>query len=79
MPLLHYSILVGFGHACAARTRHFDLIATINGALRAPPPIAASLLLFIQQSFPSGPNSAARGVYLSFGLNCTLLSYIASY
>jgi hypothetical protein len=30
---------------CAARTRHFDLITTPNGALRAHPPIAASLLI----------------------------------
>jgi hypothetical protein len=31
---------------CAARTRLFGLITKPNGALRAPPPIAASLLLF---------------------------------
>ncbi len=43
--------------AARARTRYFDLIAEPNGALRAHPPIAASLLLFIPQSFPSGPNS----------------------
>ncbi len=40
---------MGFGHACApVRWAHpsFELIATQNGALRAPPlPIAASLLL----------------------------------
>jgi hypothetical protein len=29
--------------------------------------------------FPSGPNSGARGIYLSTGLSCTLLSYIAPY
>ena len=35
---------MGFGRACAARTRIFGLIPTPNGALRAPPPITASLL-----------------------------------
>ncbi len=38
---------MGFGRACApVRCAHpyFGLIATPNGALRAPPPIAASLL-----------------------------------
>ncbi len=34
---------------CAARTRLFGFIATPNGALRAPPPIAASLLLIRPQ------------------------------
>ncbi len=29
--------------------------------------------------FPSGPNRAASDVYLSTGLSCTLLSYIAPY
>ncbi len=32
-------------HPCAARTRLFRLTNTRNGALRAQPPIAASLLL----------------------------------
>ncbi len=72
-------VLAARARPCAARTRHFDLISNINGALRAPTPIAASLLLFIPQSLPSGPNSATRGVYFSIRLSCTLLSYIASY
>jgi hypothetical protein len=41
-------ILVGLAaraRPCAARTRFVWLIYTPNGALRAPPPIAASLLL----------------------------------
>ncbi len=50
--LCTYDLLVGFGRACApvrarpcaARTRLLGLINTTNGALRAPPPIAASLL-----------------------------------
>ncbi len=73
---------MGFGRACApVRCAHPSFWSHDNaqqGAARSPP-IAASLLLFLPQSFPSGPNSAARGVYLSIGLSCTLLSHIASY
>jgi hypothetical protein len=59
------------------RTRHFDLIVTANGALRAPPPIAASLLLFIPK-LSLRLELGRQGVYLSIGLSCTLLGYIAS-
>jgi len=38
-------ILAAGARPCAARTRLFGFIATPNRALRAPPPIAASLLL----------------------------------
>jgi hypothetical protein len=79
---LNYSILVGFGRACApVRCAHpsFDLIATPDGALR-PPPAYRSFAAFISPPKLSiSSNSIARGVYLSFGLSCTLLSYIASY
>jgi hypothetical protein len=66
------------------RNRLFGLIATPNGALRVPP---------AHLSFAASPKSkknipetkcfllartrAARGVYLSTGLSCNLLSYIA--
>ncbi len=73
---------------CAARTRLFGLGITPNGALRAPP--RPSQL----RCFPKNKKStisknknlsllartwAARGVYFSTGLSCTLLCYIASY
>jgi hypothetical protein len=40
-------ILAARERPCAARTRLFVFIATPNGALRAPPTIAASLLLIL--------------------------------
>jgi hypothetical protein len=58
---------------CAARTRLFKLIATPNRALRAPPPIAASLLFLcipqveIKKSRDNLPNSGRpREVLFSF-------------
>ncbi len=41
----HQWVLAARARPCAARTRLFGLIATPNGALRAQPPIAASLFL----------------------------------
>jgi hypothetical protein len=86
-----YIELVGFGRA--ARTRLFGLINTPKRALRASPSarsIAASLLLvhppeikitYFQKQKASlqAQTRAARGVYLTTGLSCTLLSYIAPY
>ena len=64
----------------------FRLINIKNGALRAPPPIAASLLLIYTPKLSLRPELGQSGVrnthpcvYLSTGLSCTLLSYIASY
>ncbi len=61
----------------------FRLIHTQNGALRAPPPIAASLLLIYTPKLSLRPELGQSGVrhcvYLSIGLSCTLLSYIVSY
>jgi hypothetical protein len=70
--------------ARAARTRLFGLINTTNGALRAPPPIAASLLpkkkTFQKQNASLlARTRAARAIYLSTGLSYTLMSYIAPY
>ncbi len=88
-------ILVGFGRACApvrcAHPSFFGLFTTPNGALRAPPPIAASLLppnkkkLFPEtKSLPPGPNSGRQGHMFSHWatlrpteLRCTLVSYAA--
>jgi hypothetical protein len=72
------------------RARPFGRIATPNGALRAPPPIAASLLppkikinLFPEtKCLPSGPNSGRQG-HIFFHraklhrteLRCTPVSY----
>jgi hypothetical protein len=81
------NLLVGFGHACApVRCAHPSFLAPI-GALRAPPPIASSLLPknikihYFQKQNASllARTRAARGVYLYTRLSCTLLSYIASY
>ena len=55
---------------CAERTRLFGLIAKPNGALRAPPPIAASLLLIRSPKIDKNYQSrAARviGFFLSTG------------
>ncbi len=58
----------------------FRLINMQNGALRAPPPIAASLLLIYTPKLSLRPELGQSGVvYLSIGLSCTFLSYIASY
>ncbi len=54
------SSLAARARPCAARTRLFGIINMPSGALRAPPPIAASLLL--TPHFPSGPNSGRQGV-----------------
>ena len=71
---------------CAARTRHFDLSAEPNRALRAPSPFAASPLPQIKNKLfpetkclPSAQTRAAWGIYFSNGLSCTLLSYAAPY
>ncbi len=52
-----------------------------NGALRAPPPMAASLLLINPTKRSLRPELAPRGAYIFHWakLHCTLLSYIASY
>jgi hypothetical protein len=74
--------LVGFGRACApVRCAHpsFDLIATPDGALRAPPAYRSFAAFIYPPKLSISSNSIARGVYLSIGLSCTLLSYIASY
>jgi hypothetical protein len=54
------NILVSFFRAtrpCTARIRLLRLINTQNDALRAPPPIAASLLLFYRVSFETNFDS----------------------
>ncbi len=57
----------------------FGSLTCKTGALRAPRPSQLRCFLFTPQNFPSGPNSGRQGcVYLSFGLSCSLLSYIAS-
>ncbi len=53
-----------------------------QGRCASPPPIAASLLLIYTSKHSLRPELGPSGggcVYLSFGLSCTLLSYIASY
>jgi hypothetical protein len=75
------STLVGFGRACApVRCAHpsFGTHCHAKQALRAPPAhrsFAASYLP--PKAYPQAQTLAARGVYLSIGLSCTLLSYIA--
>jgi len=67
------------------RTRLFRIINMPNGALRAYPPIAASLLLIYTPKFylrlrpELGLSEVCNCVYLSIGQSCTILSYIASY
>jgi hypothetical protein len=82
---------VGFGRACApvrcAHPSFWTHCHAQRGALRPPPahrsfaaPTKIKNRLYIEtKSFPSSPKSAARGVYFSTGLSCTLLSYIAPY
>jgi hypothetical protein len=84
----------GFWPRVRARALHAPVFYAKRGAARSPLPpsarsVAASLLLvhppkikityFQKKNFPSGPNSGRQGVYLSTGLTCTLLSYIAPY
>ncbi len=77
-----YSITSGFC-PCAARTRLFGLINTPNGALCAPCPSQLRCSPKNKKVYQKQNASflartrAARGVYLSTGLSCTLLSYIA--
>jgi hypothetical protein len=79
-------ILVG-ARPCAARTRFFGLIATPNRALRAPRPSQLScspknkkIKYFQKQNvFLQALIRAARGIYFSTGLSCTLMSYAAPY
>jgi hypothetical protein len=77
-------IPVGYGRACApVRCAHPSFWAVKyaqRGAAR-PPPIAASLLLIYPPKLFLRPELGppCRGVYLSIGLSCTLLSYIASF
>ncbi len=82
LPVYQYVILVYFGRACAPlRCAHPSFWAHCyaqRGAAR-PPPSQLRCFLFAPQSLSSGQNRATRGVYLSIGLSCTLLSYIASY
>jgi hypothetical protein len=93
--LLLQQRLVGFwalaarARPCAARTRLFGRINTPNGALRTHRSFAASYSspqnkkinyfqkqnAFLQELRPPG----TRGVYLSTGISCTLLRYIAPY
>jgi hypothetical protein len=72
----------------AARTRLFELIATRNGALCAPPahpsfaahPKISKINYFQKPNvFLQSQTRDARGVYFSTGLSWTLLSYAAPY
>jgi hypothetical protein len=66
-----YLLLVGFGRPCAARTRTFGLIATPNGALRAPPPITASLLFSLYSKNKNIPPNSGRPREGLFSFNST--------
>jgi hypothetical protein len=71
----------------AARTRLFGFTATPKrGAARPPdhrsfdaPPIIKNKLFSEQNVFLQAQTRAARGIYFSTGLSCTLLSYAAPY
>jgi hypothetical protein len=88
----YYSSTIFFAaraRPCAERTRLFWLINSPKGALRAPPvhrKFAASYSSKIKITYFPKQNAsiqaqtrAARDVYLSTGLSCTLLSCIAPY
>jgi hypothetical protein len=84
LDLGFYRLLVGFGRACApgrcAHPSFLDSLTCKTGRCAPPRPSQLRCFLFTPQNFPSGPNSGSQGcVYLSIGLSCTLLSYIASY
>ena len=66
---------------CAARTRLFGLIDMPNGALRALPAYRSFAASYLPpKTLSQARTRSARGcLYLSIGLSCTLLSYIASY
>ncbi len=80
-------VLASRARPCAARTRLFGLITTPNGALRAPRPSQLrcspqnkKINYFQKQNvFLQAQTRAARGIYFSTGLICTLLSYAAPY
>ncbi len=80
---------MGFGRACApVRCAHPSFWAHWHAkqALRAPPPSFAAPQKKIKLQYFQKQNAslqaqtrAARGVYFSTGLSCSLLSYIAPY
>jgi len=83
----HYFLTSGFWPRVRARALRapvfFRLINMQNGALRAPPPIAASLLLIYTPKLSLRPELGQSGVRISFHwaklhppeLHCILLSY----
>ena len=85
-PLLIVSALikglVGFGRACAPlRCAHPSFWAHYHakrGAARPPAHRSFAGSYLPPKNFPEARTRAARGLYLSIGLSCTLLSYIAS-
>ncbi len=76
-----YIELVGFGRACApgrcAHQSFLDSLTCKTGRCAPPRTSQIRCFLFTPQNFPSGLSQGC--VYLSIGLSCTLLSYIASY
>ncbi len=88
---VEYRVLVGFGRACAHPSFRTHC-HTNRGAARPPPrPSQLRCFLFDPQKIKKSTISrnknaslqdqtrAARGVYLSTGLSCTLLSYAIPY
>jgi hypothetical protein len=75
--------LVGLGRPCApVRCAHpsFWLFNMQNRGTARPSAHRSFAASFLPpKTFPQVRTRAARGLYLSIGLSCTLLSYIASY